>query len=148
MRLWSIHPRYLDAKGLIALWREALLAKHVLEGKTKGYTNHPQLYRFKKSKFPLDAINQYLIEVFIEAGNRNYNFDKHKIDLTFKPGKIAVTNKQIEYEVEHLLQKLLKRDIEKYNKLKKEKKIQIHPLFKLIKGDIEKWEILSQENRL
>jgi len=37
MRLWTIHPKYLDAKGLVALWRETLLAKHVLEGKTPGY---------------------------------------------------------------------------------------------------------------
>ncbi|WP_368086417.1 pyrimidine dimer DNA glycosylase/endonuclease V [Nitrosomonas sp. Nm34] len=26
MRLWSIHPKYLDAKGLLALWREGLQA--------------------------------------------------------------------------------------------------------------------------
>jgi len=30
MRLWSLHPRYLDAKGLVALWREGLLAQKVL----------------------------------------------------------------------------------------------------------------------
>ena len=40
MRIWSLHPKYLDAKGIVALWRETLLAKHVLEGKTKGYKNH------------------------------------------------------------------------------------------------------------
>jgi hypothetical protein len=32
MRLWSLHPRYLDAKGLQAVWREGLLAKKVLQG--------------------------------------------------------------------------------------------------------------------
>ena len=36
MRLWSLHPRYLDAKGLVALWREGLLAQAVLKGQTKG----------------------------------------------------------------------------------------------------------------
>lgn len=30
MRLWSIHPCYLDSKGLIALWRESLLAQACL----------------------------------------------------------------------------------------------------------------------
>ena len=50
MRIWSLHPRYLDAKGLVAVWRETLLAKHVLEGKTKGYKNHPQLNRFREVK--------------------------------------------------------------------------------------------------
>ena len=37
MRLWSIHPKYLGTKGLVALWREALLAQKVLQGNTKGY---------------------------------------------------------------------------------------------------------------
>jgi hypothetical protein len=41
MRLWSIHPEYLDAKGLVALWREALLAQNVLQCNTKGYKKHP-----------------------------------------------------------------------------------------------------------
>jgi hypothetical protein len=49
MRIWSLHPKYLDAKGLVALWRESLLAKQALESKTKGYKNHPQLNRFKNS---------------------------------------------------------------------------------------------------
>jgi len=43
MRIWSLHPKYLDSKGMVALWREALLAKQVLLNKTKGYKNHPQL---------------------------------------------------------------------------------------------------------
>src|SRR5690606_6899395 len=42
MRLWSLHPRYLDRQGLLALWREALLARAVLRGETRGYTLHPQ----------------------------------------------------------------------------------------------------------
>ena len=37
IRIWTLHPKYLDAKGLVAVWREALLAKHVLENKAKGY---------------------------------------------------------------------------------------------------------------
>lgn len=32
MRLWSLHPSYLDAVGLVALWREGLLARKVLQG--------------------------------------------------------------------------------------------------------------------
>ncbi len=56
MRLWSIHPMYLDSKGLVALWREALLAQNVLLEKTKGYKNHPQLIRFRASKNALGAI--------------------------------------------------------------------------------------------
>ena len=78
MRIWSIHPKYLDSKGLVALWRETLLAKHVLEDKTKGYRNHPQLNRFKSYSEPLAAINLYLNGVYNEALNRQYNFDYTK----------------------------------------------------------------------
>ncbi|MFO7790471.1 MAG: pyrimidine dimer DNA glycosylase/endonuclease V, partial [Bacteroidales bacterium] len=78
MRIWSLHPQYLDAKGLVALWRETLLAKHVLEGITKGYKHHPQLMRFRQVEKPADAIHYYLEIVWEEAGKRNYNFDKNK----------------------------------------------------------------------
>src|SRR6202008_1143087 len=99
MRIWSLHPKYLDAKGLVALWRETLLAKHVLEGKTKGYKNHPQLDRFKKCKSPTEAINQYLLDVYKEAVERGYNFDRKKITLKGKRSKLKVNNKQLDYEV-------------------------------------------------
>ena len=141
MRIWSLHPKYLDTKGLVALWRETLLAKHVLEGKTKGYKNHPQLNRFKKAKYPIDLINQYLAGVYDEAINRNFNFDKNKINWTFRKSKVPVTTGQVNYEVEHLLRKLKKRDLEKYKELKSRSDFDIHPIFKPIKGEIEDWEI-------
>ena len=143
MRLWSLHPKYLDAKGLVAVWREALLAKQVLEDKTKGYKNHPQLSRFKKLKQPIEAINQYLAEIYDEAYKRGYNFDKGKINWRFKRSKLTVTTKQLDYEVNHLLKKLQKRDLKKHNELKLEKVFDSHPLFKLINGEIEDWEILE-----
>ncbi len=34
MRLWTLHPKYLDPRGLVALWREALFAQAVLRGWT------------------------------------------------------------------------------------------------------------------
>jgi len=142
MRIWSLHPRYLDSKGLVALWRETLLAKHVLEGKTKGYKNHPQLNRFRKAKYPIDLINQYLSEVYHEAVIRNYNFDKQKINWTFRKSKIPVTSGQLNYEAEHLLSKLRKRDIDKYKELKSQTTFDHHPVFKVIIGEIEEWERL------
>ncbi|MBN8789616.1 MAG: hypothetical protein J0I84_21245 [Terrimonas sp.] len=141
MRIWSIHPKYLDTKGLVALWRETLLAKHVLEGKTKGYRNHPQLDRFKLTDKPIDRINQYLATIYNEALSRNYNFDKEKIDWNFKPSIMCVTTGQIKFETEHLLNKLKIRDKKKFDNLNKLKKIDQHPIFKIIKGDIEDWEI-------
>ncbi len=140
MRIWSVHPKYLDAKGLVALWREALLAKNVLEGKTSGYRNHPQLIRFKQAKSPVEAINQYLSEVYSESVKRNYKFDKHKIDWTCNKSKLTVTSGQLNYEVRHLLVKLKTRDINKYEELRASLIVDIHPLFILVSGDIEKWE--------
>jgi len=142
MRIWSVHPKYLDTKGLVALWRETLLAKHVLEGKTKGYRNHPQLDRFKLTEKPVDRINQYLATVYNEARTRNYNFDKEKINWNFESSIINVTTGQIQYETKHLLDKLKIRDTEKFESLSKQKKIDQHPLFKIVKGDIEKWEVI------
>jgi len=142
MRIWSIHPKYLDTKGLVALWRETLLAKHVLEGKTKGYRNHPQLDRFKHTDKPIESINEYLATVYNEALTRNYNFDKEKINWNFEPSILQVTTGQMEFEKKHLLTKLNIRDKEKYDHLKNLKKIEQHPMFKIIQGDIEQWEIV------
>jgi hypothetical protein len=142
MRLWSIHPKYLDSKGLVALWREALLAKHVLEGKTKGYRNHPQLARFKASSRPVAAINLYLSFVYNEAISRGYNFDKSKFRKP-KPLILKVTRGQMKYEFTHLLRKLKIRDIKLYNELKGTKTIYPHPMFKVVPGEIEAWEIVG-----
>ncbi len=142
MRIWSLHPKYLDAKGLVALWRETLLAKNVLENKTKGYKNHPQLIRFKNTEGPLSAINQYLAEVYNEATARNYNFNRNKIDWDFTPITINVTDKQVEYEFQHLLRKLEKRDGKKYESIVGTKNIETAEIFKVVKGEIEDWEIV------
>jgi hypothetical protein len=140
MRIWSIHPKYLDAKGLVALWRETLLAKKVLENKTKGYKNHPQLERFKNSPSPLDAINYYLSIVFDEASARNYNFDKEKINWNFKVNLMKVTQGQINYEMEHLKCKLKLRDPEKFKIINTVKIPDPHSIFSIIKGQVEAWE--------
>ena len=142
MRLWSIHPKYMDTKGLLALWREALLAKHVLEGKTKGYKNHPQLNRFKATQNPVQSINQYLSIVYNEANQRGYHFNKEKINWNFDSIKINVTKGQMEFEKSHLLKKLKIRDIKIYNKLIN-CELETHPMFENIDGKIEDWEILK-----
>jgi hypothetical protein len=141
MRIWSLHPKYLDAKGLVALWRETLLAKHVLQGKTRGYINHPQLNRFKKTKNPVDSINQYLSFILLEAQSRDYNFDASKIASLFKRSKLTVTRGQIDYEAQHLLKKLKKRDPKKFKRVKSLPALEPHPMFRIRKGEIESWEI-------
>ena len=142
MRLWSIHPKYLDTKGLIAVWREALLAKKVLEGETKGYKNHPQLLRFRESSDPIKNINIYLQYIFIEAKARGYDFDPSKFSEEKKEENITVTSSQINYELLHLLNKLKGRDSIHYEVVKKLERIESHPLFSVIEGDIETWEKL------
>jgi hypothetical protein len=144
MRLWSLHPKYLDSKGLVALWRETLLAKHVLEGKTKGYTNHPQLNRFKEMKKPVDAVNEYLSAVYEEAGRRGYNFDREKINWKFSKSNMTVTSNQLAYETKHLLNKLKVRDEIKHKEVKKNKGLEPHPLFKVVEGAVADWEVVSE----
>lgn len=142
MRIWSLHPKYLDAKGLVALWRETLLAKHVLEGKTKGYVKHPQLDRFKAQHFPAEAVHQYLHIVFEEAQSRGYQFDESKFDKNYIPVKMPVNQGQMEYEAIHLLNKLSVRDLERFEQLREEISFEPHPIFNVIEGGVEEWEIM------
>lgn len=146
MRLWSIHPQYLDSKGLVAVWREGLLAKKVLEGKTKGYTQHPQLIRFRNHTEPLDAINYYLFQIFTEANQREYQFDGSKISIVKKDiVKIPVNLDQVEYEFLHLKNKLQTREPSKYETLNLIQEINIHPLFEAQEGAVEDWEIIKNK---
>ncbi|MDR4505813.1 MAG: pyrimidine dimer DNA glycosylase/endonuclease V [Candidatus Scalindua sp.] len=140
MRLWSLHPGFLDTKGLVALWREGLLAQKVLLGKTKGYKNHPQLMRFKKTTNPGRAIASFLRGIVNEADCRGYNFDRSKIIHKDYKGTIPVTSGQLEYEFQHLLRKLKERDPERFARLETVKRIKFHPIFKKVSGNVEKWE--------
>lgn len=140
MRLWSLHPIYLDSKGLVALWREGLLAKAVLNGHTRGYKNHPQLQRFKNHPNPRSAINDYLWEVYEEAGRRGYQFDSSKLDVNTGSIKVPVTEGQLRYEWEHLQNKLSMRDKKQYQKNASVIEIMSHPSIEIVPGAIEAWE--------
>jgi len=140
MRLWSIHPKYLDPQGLVALWRESLLAQAVLRAETRGYRNHPQLERFKSQVEPLSAISQYLMAVLSEADARGYAFDKSKIKAVHPVRQIAVTSGQIEYEWSHLLKKLYTRSFRFYLTWRTTTSPEPHPLFAIQQGGVEPWE--------
>lgn len=143
MRLWSLDPKYLDTKGLVALWREGLLAQKVLEGKTKGYKFHPQLTRFKEQTNPVKYIGTYLRFVCVEAQRRGYNFDASKIKTYhFKLTTLKVSQGQLDFEFKHLMCKLKKRDPKKLREISKTKSIKTHPLFKKRRGAIETWEVI------
>jgi hypothetical protein len=129
MRLWSIHPGYLDTKGLTACWREGLLARKVLQGKTQGYRHHPQLDRFRGQIDPVGLMDAYLMAVYEEAVKRGYKFKREKIGLRFSEHKITVTDGQLRYEFQHLLKKLIKRDPGKYDEIANETDPKPHPVF-------------------
>lgn len=140
MRLWTIHPKYLDPQGLVALWREALLAKAVLQGKTKGYRNHPQLERFRAHPAPRSAINSYLAGVHAEATSRGYSFNSDKIGPVRRVQAISATRGQLLYEWEHLLRKLSKRNPASYRKRLGVRSPSAHPLFRVARGPVASWE--------
>jgi len=142
MRLWSIHPRYLDAKGLVALWREGLLAQAVLAGETKGYRSHPQLTRFMASSDPASFIAAYLRDVHVESLRRGYHFDEKKIGRIRPLNPLTVTEGQIEYEWGHLVAKLNKRDPHWLKQFEIIKQPLPHPLFCVVKGGIASWEVV------
>ncbi len=140
MRLWSLHPRYLDAKGLVALWREALLAKAVLEGKTRGYTRHPQLERFKAASDPAALVSRYLAAVLAEADARGYSFDRSKCAPSCGKVALEVSRNQLEYERGHLLAKLRVRDPSRVATLEADATPEPHPLFRVVEGPVAAWE--------
>jgi hypothetical protein len=141
MRLWTLHPHYLDTKGLLALWREGLLAQKVLAGQTIGYGNHPQLDRFKSQDDPVAAVATYLLAVYDEALVRGYNFNREKLAETDPALRIIGTVGQLEYEWEHLRRKLMQRDNNRYLAAAAITLPQAHPMFEIVPGGIESWEV-------
>ena len=145
MRLWSLHPSLLDRAGLVALWREALLAQKVLAGATKGYRRHPQLDRFRQSNHPVRAIASYLWTVADEAEERGYHFDVSKIAMRRGRVTILVTRGQLAYELTHLKRKLRKRDPERLQLVNGRKHVKINSTFQAVDGPIASWERVRPE---
>lgn len=140
MRLWTVHPRYLDPKGLVAAWREALLAQKVLAGKTRGYTGHPQLARFREHSRPTQAVAAFLTGIAEEAGRRGYAFDVTKIVRSEFTGQLEETSGQLLYEWKHLKRKLRGRAPDVYRRFRRISRPEPHPLFRIVPGGIRPWE--------
>lgn len=143
MRLWTVHPRYLDTKGLLALWREGLLAQAVLRGATRGYRHHPQLRRFRATPDPPAAVAAYLRAVYEEADARGYSFDAGKIGAPEFEGRIRCTRGQLLYEWGHLKGKLRARDARRYEEIERLEVPRAHPVFEIVEGGVEDWEIAA-----
>lgn len=141
MRMWSLHPRYLDRQGLIACWRETLLAQAVLAGATRGYRNHPQLERFRASSDPLGAVGAYLEGLADEADHRGYRFDRSRIRTGGRfTSQLEVSDAQLDFERRHLLAKLSARSPEWLEALGSFDAAAPHPLFTVVSGPIAPWE--------
>lgn len=140
MRLWTLHPRYLDPKGLVAVWREALLAQKVLQGKTRGYTKHPQLARFRSHSCPVPAIAAFLAGLANEAQHRGYHFDTSKISRPRLRAQLEETRGQLLYEWKHLQAKLRARAPHLHRRHRGIKTPEPHPLFTIIPGKVRDWE--------
>ena len=140
MRLWSLHPKYLDAKGLVALWREGLLAQAVLRGRTQGYVRHPQLWRFSERASPVGSIADYLRVVHAEAARRGYRFDARKVSRARTREPMTVSRGQVQFEWRHLLAKLAKRDPGRHAELARIERPRAHPLFRVVAGRVALWE--------
>ena len=140
MRLWSLHPSYLDSKGLVALWREGLLARKVLRGQTRGYRHHAQLRRFQAEPHPVEVIEAYLWGVYEESARRGYHFDRDKLGRNIGRKKLPVTIGQLRYELNHLARKLTRRDLAKYLEIVAADKPKAHPLFRIVPGGVAPWE--------
>lgn len=140
MRLWSLHPQYLDPQGLVACWREALLARAVLRNATKGYRNHPQLARFRAAENPLAALEAYLWALWEEATRRGYRFDVDKLGERLLVERLPVTDGQLRNELAHLRAKLAQRGPAWHERLADVELPEPHPLFVVVGGDVEQWE--------
>jgi hypothetical protein len=140
MRLWTVHPRHLDAKGLVAAWREGLLAQKVLRGETRGYTRHPQLARFRTHPQPLGVIATYLSVLAREATRRGYAFDRSKISAPRFSGKLVETRGQLLFEWRHLKGKLSARAPELYRQCRGLDCPKASPLFRIVEGPVREWE--------
>lgn len=141
MRLWTLHPCYLDTQGLTAAWREGLLARAVLHGLTRGYRHHPQLLRFQAQPDPRLAIDCFLHAVHAESVARGYRFDAAKLGPE-PPSTIRIesTSGQLAYEWTHLLRKLQARSPEVFERWHALRTPQAHPMFAIVEGPIEPWE--------
>ncbi|OQB09054.1 MAG: hypothetical protein BWY21_00959 [Parcubacteria group bacterium ADurb.Bin216] len=150
MRLWSIHPVYLDDIGLSRCYYEGIGGLKTM----LGMQRHPQLNRFKQSKDPVNNLKYYLIHVYTESVFREKDYKHFELleDLclkSYKPDYIPVSNKQLEFEIRWLVGKMsTERCYNSHQKIERlmydyqNKNISslTHHLFNVVDGEIEDWE--------
>lgn len=145
MRLWTLHPKYLDARGLCAAWREALLAQAVLRGRARGYRRHPQLARFRATASPRRFIGAYLWVIYREGVRRGYSFDRGKLPrgrsrADLLAPRMTATRGQLDCEWRHLQAKLFRRERVRWARQRVLVRPNAHPLFRIVPGPVAAWE--------
>lgn len=133
MRIWKVHPKYLDQKGLSGQWFEAIIAKNSLISKDGYWYNNPQMDIFKNSEDPIDAVNSYLEEVWVEGIRRGYKFKSEYFDDYCPLVTIPITHEDLYSDMNLLGDRVHKRDIDWYNDIwMTGMRVVPHPLFKVI----------------
>lgn len=144
VRIWSLHPKYLDRQGLTACWRETLLAQAVLAERTRGYRSHPQLERFRKHRDPIGAVGWYLHGIADEADARGYHYDRDRVDRSpSHVSPIVVTTDQLDLEWWWLRSKLAARSPAILDQWADVARPAPHRSFELIDGPVAAWERLA-----
>lgn len=116
------------------------MAQAVLAGRTRGYTRHPQLERFRTTEAPLETIGRYLSALADEADARGYRFDRSRIDSAGEANaQLTVASGQLDFEWAHLGAKLAARSLADARRWEGSTP-RPHPLFTVVAGPTEAWE--------
>ena len=134
MNLWSFHPKYLDEKGLRAVWQDALFAQNVLSGRIKDHRKYyPQLMKFNNYFEPLAAIGAYLGFIYDDGVERGIIFQEHKIMHRSKRENIfQVDRERLEDEFEQYKRKMQTVSMLQTAKLRQVSKVEPHPIFEVV----------------
>ena len=142
MRLWTLHPKYLDAKGLVAAWREALLAQAVLRDRNDWLPK-------PSSTDPVPPLtltgSKYRVLSSRAAcrGKPAWVSVRPRKDRLPRGGRsrLKATLGQLGYEWKHLRAKLAIRDKAWLASLGRVARPDAHPTFRVVPGDVEDWEV-------
>lgn len=146
MRIWSLHPKYLDKKELIDSWNDGLRTIGILTRNHQGSIFRPELSRFRSQSEPIIAVEKYLLSIANEAKRRGYMVDIRKLPSipVVVSHKIPVSSGQIEYEWRQLMHVLAGRSPGFLRRIEYSPSHDINPIFYKRPGhDIETWEKLD-----
>lgn len=137
-----VHPKYLDTIELIHSWRSGLMAqKHCRESEVLNLAlrenkQFEKFYDVDDDK-RLKSVGYYLLELWNEAGRREYKYNKELIDDYNFTGKILVNYSEIRDDFIDLLDRYRARSKNFFYFIKSELEVEVHPIFYLKKDNVE-----------